>query len=37
MFTRFLGGGGGSKQGNFVPLYRTQVMKDSWAYEFETM
>ena len=33
MFTRFFG----SKQGNFVPLYYTQVMKDSRANNFETM
>ena len=33
MFTRFFG----SKQGNFVPLYHTQVMTDSIANNFETM
>ena len=27
----------GSKQGNFVPLYHTQVMKHSRAIDFETM
>ena len=27
----------GSKQGNFVPLYHTQVMTDSKANNFETM
>ena len=31
MFTRFFG----SKQGNFVPLYHTQVMADSRANNFE--
>ena len=33
MCTRFLG----SEQGNFVPLYHTQVMTDSRANKFETM
>ena len=33
MLIRFFG----SEQGNFVPLYHTQVMKDIWAYNFETM
>ena len=36
MVSRFLAvnrGGGG----NIVPLYHIQVMKDSWAYNFETM
>ena len=33
MFARFFFG---SKQGNFVPLYHTQVMTDSRANNFET-
>ena len=33
MFTRLFG----SKEGNFVPLYHTQVMTDSGAYNLETM
>ena len=33
MCTRFFG----SEQGNFVPLYHTQVMTDSRANNFETM